>query len=585
MELTVEQAMQQGAAAHKEGKLQDAERLYRAILQSQPLHPDANHNLGVIAVSFNKADVALPLFKKALEANPTIEQFWLSYIDALIKEQQLDNAKQVLEHARKQGVAGENLNVLEEHLALIVQAPKPTLPEQKKSLTFSEKRKKLAEQKKKKLRKQNLEGISPSQEQLTSLLEHYQNGRFEDAEKLAVSITQKFSKHQFGWKVLGALLQQTGRFRESLVPNQKAVALSPQDAAAHSNLGVTLKKLGRLEEAEASYKQAIALKYDYAEAHNNLGVTLHNLGRLDEAEASYKHAIALKSDYAEPHNNLGDTLQDLGRLDEAEVSYTHATALKPDYALAHYGLGKVFYIKGNEDLALKSIVKANDIEPQSKDYELLRGVMEVRKSRKANEAARSDRSNISALTGLISSPLILNRVVEAELIASLYEMNSLQLDKTQRVGLLASGKVDARYGNGIVSPGFNLFEDARSIIKKLAEDLTKIMMKALKSDIYIYDSFFNILSAGGGTTPHNHLTTLDRNIALDLGKQKYSLVYYLSVGDQNCDEPGMLKLYEPDEDILPCEGMIAIIPASRMHSAVYGGKTDRVMIGVNFYSL
>ena len=585
MELTVEQAMQQGAAAHKEGKLQDAERLYRAILQSQPLHPDANHNLGVIAVSFNKADVALPLFKKALEANPTIEQFWLSYIDALIKEQQLDNAKQVLEHARKQGVAGENLNVLEEHLALIVQAPKPTLPEQKKSLTFSEKRKKLAEQKKKKLRKQNLEGISPSQEQLTSLLEHYQNGRFEDAEKLAVSITQKFSKHQFGWKVLGALLQQTGRFRESLVPNQKAVALSPQDAAAHSNLGVTLKKLGRLEEAEASYKQAIALKYDYAEAHNNLGVTLHNLGRLDEAEASYKHAIAFKSDYAEPHNNLGDTLQDLGRLDEAEVSYTHATELKPDYALAHYGLGKVFYIKGNEDSALKSIVKANDIEPQSKDYELLRGVMEVRKSRKANEAAGSDRSNISALTGLISSPLILNRVAESELIASLYEMNSLQLDKTQRVGLLASGKVDARYGNGIVSPGFNLFEDARSIIKKLAEDLTKIMMKALKSDIYIYDSFFNILSAGGGTTPHNHLTTLDRNIALDLGKQKYSLVYYLSVGDQNCDEPGMLKLYEPDEDILPCEGMIAIIPASRMHSAVYGGKTDRVMIGVNFYSL
>ena len=85
MELTIEQALQQGVAAHKEGKLQEAERLYRAILQSQPLHPDANHNLGVIAVSVNKPDVALPLFKTALEANPTIEQFWLSYIDALIK--------------------------------------------------------------------------------------------------------------------------------------------------------------------------------------------------------------------------------------------------------------------------------------------------------------------------------------------------------------------------------------------------------------------------------------------------------------------------------------------------------------------
>ena len=77
-------------AAHKEGKLQEAERLYRAILQSRPLHPDANHNLGVMAVSVNKASEALPLFKTALEANPKVEQFWQSYIEALIKERHYD---------------------------------------------------------------------------------------------------------------------------------------------------------------------------------------------------------------------------------------------------------------------------------------------------------------------------------------------------------------------------------------------------------------------------------------------------------------------------------------------------------------
>lgn len=73
MELTIEQALQQGVGAHKEGKLQEAERLYHAILQAQPAHPDANHNLGVIAVSVNKAGAALPLFKTALEANPKID--------------------------------------------------------------------------------------------------------------------------------------------------------------------------------------------------------------------------------------------------------------------------------------------------------------------------------------------------------------------------------------------------------------------------------------------------------------------------------------------------------------------------------
>ena len=117
MELTIEQALQQGVTAHREGKLQEAERLYRAILQSQPTHPDANHNLGVLAVSVDKADAALPLFKTALEANPKIEKFWLSYIDALIKTEKFENAKQAIEQAKQQGLGGERLISLEAQLS------------------------------------------------------------------------------------------------------------------------------------------------------------------------------------------------------------------------------------------------------------------------------------------------------------------------------------------------------------------------------------------------------------------------------------------------------------------------------------
>ena len=107
MELTVDQALQQGVAAHKEGKLEEAERLYRAIVQSQPLHPDANHNLGVLAVSVNKADAALPLFKTALEANPKIEQFWVSYIDALVKANKLQDAKKEIKRIIGQWINGK----------------------------------------------------------------------------------------------------------------------------------------------------------------------------------------------------------------------------------------------------------------------------------------------------------------------------------------------------------------------------------------------------------------------------------------------------------------------------------------------
>ena len=304
MELTIEQALQQGVAAHNSGNLQEAERVYQAILRSQPKHPDASHNLGLITISVNQIEAALPLFKTALDVNPTIEQFWLSYIDALVKNNQLKDAKQAIKKAKKKGFNAKKLETL--------------LSQSKVKADTKE----------------------PSQEQLSSLMEHYQNGRFGDAEELAISITEQFPKHQLSWKVLGAIFGQTGRQSESVNANRKAVALSPQDAEAHSNLGNTLKELGRLDEAEASYRQAIALKPDFAVTHSNLGVTLKELGRLDEAEASYTQAIALKAGYADALMNRWQLLFDKKEFDAAlrdidlcNTETSRACSLETLYAL------------------------------------------------------------------------------------------------------------------------------------------------------------------------------------------------------------------------------------------------------------
>ena len=144
------------------------------------------------------------------------------------------------------------------------------------------------------MKKIYVNSLEPSQEQLNSLLECYQTGRYVDAEKLSVSITEEFPKHPIAWKVLGAILKQTGRISESLVICQKSVQLGPQDAGAHNNLGVLLQQLERLDEAEICYRKAIQLKPNYAEVHHNLGTTLRKLGRLEEAETSYNIAVNLK---------------------------------------------------------------------------------------------------------------------------------------------------------------------------------------------------------------------------------------------------------------------------------------------------
>ena len=41
-----------------------------------------------------------------------------------------------------------------------------------------------------------LNKLRPSETEVNSLLEHYQNGRFDIAEKLAISITEKFPQDQ-----------------------------------------------------------------------------------------------------------------------------------------------------------------------------------------------------------------------------------------------------------------------------------------------------------------------------------------------------------------------------------------------------
>jgi len=329
MELTTEQALQKGVAAHREGKLQDAERLYRAILQSQPAHPDANHNLGVIAVSVNKADAALPLFKTALEANPKIEQFWLSYIDALIKTEKFDDARRVLSDAQQAGVTAAKLWA---NLGVAFQQEKRITDAKiayEKALALNPKSAAISS---------NLGAMAREAGELESAL-----GYFEKALEIEPNLAEAHSN-------LGSTLQGLGRLDEAEASYKQAIALQPDFANAHSNLGNTLKRLGRLDEAEASYKQAIALQPDFANAHSNLGNTLIELGRLNEAEASYTQAIALKPDFAEAHYNLGKTLKRLGRLDEAEASYTQAIALKADYTEAHNQLLDCLFLQDKKSV-------------------------------------------------------------------------------------------------------------------------------------------------------------------------------------------------------------------------------------------
>ena len=269
----------------------------------------------------------------------------------------------------------------------------------KNNQSFAEKRKeRLTEKRKKKNIKASGLDNTPTEKDLISLLKLYESGRISETEQLALALIQKFPRHPFAWKVLGALCSRIGKLSMSLTAYQKSIELAPKDPESHSNLGIILQQLAKLEEAEAScryailldnrhveahnnlgailysqnkleeseqiLRRAITLKPDYAKAHNNLGMTLQEMEKFDGAIASYNQAIKLNVRYAEPHSNLGDTFRLLGKLEQAEASYRESLILNPNFPLALNNLGNLLEEQGRQNEAESSYVRAIALDPQ-----------------------------------------------------------------------------------------------------------------------------------------------------------------------------------------------------------------------------
>ena len=419
-------------------------------------------------------------------------------------------------------------------------------------------------------------------------IKNHQEGRLDVAQELYNQILKIDPGHVSTLNNLGTLYVNLKEHQKAKDCYEKVIKINPNYADAYNNLGVIFKNLGEIQKAKDCYEKVIKINPNYANAHNNLGVILQYLGEPQKAKDCYEKAIAIDPNYANAHNNLGVIFQKLKEYQKAKNCYEKAIAINPNYADAYNNLGVIFQELGEIQKAKDCYEKTIKINPNYVDAQknlrvllnqkrLLSKIEQARKSEiktKIGSFKKIPTKLLGSDLRLNSNPFILNRKVKVELISQLYKINSVKLDNAQPKHL--------HYGNGKTSD-YNLFENDFSTIKIVEKDLINIMKEAVKSDIFILESFFNIFQTDSGVISHNHVSAFDYNSGLL--NQKYSLTYYLDIGDQNCSEPGTLKLEDPNKEILPSEGMILIFPASRKHSAVYNGKKDRVMIGVNFYSL
>ena len=102
---------------------------------------------------------------------------------------------------------------------------------------------------------------------------------------------------------IGAFVQ-AGYWRDSETLFRRALAVTDDNAVAHSNLGTALLRRNLLNEAQEHFAEAVRINPHFAEAHSNLGVTLGRQGRIDEAILEFRRALELQPDYPDARRNL-----------------------------------------------------------------------------------------------------------------------------------------------------------------------------------------------------------------------------------------------------------------------------------------
>ena len=292
-----------GVALHQQGRLADAERIYRDVLRLQPNHFDALNLLGVIALQTRHMERAVELIGKAIALKP-------DYAEA----------------HNNRGNALANLKRHEDALASYdgAIALKPDYAEAYNNRGMA------------------LQDLKRYEDALVS---------YNMAIALKTDYAVAYNNH-------GNVLRDLKYPEEALASYDRAIALKPNFAEACYNRGLALQDLKRPADALASYDKAIALQPDYAKAHCNHGNVLLSLKRSADALASYDKAIALQPDYAVAYSNRGLALQELKRPEEALASYDRAIALKPDFAEACFNRGNALTNLKRYDEAFTAYDKA-----------------------------------------------------------------------------------------------------------------------------------------------------------------------------------------------------------------------------------
>ena len=296
-------ALQAAITAHEQQDFSSAINNYQSVLDSDPNHAEANHRFGILSIQLGEIENSLIFLQTAINVNPNIHEYWVPFIDALIRLDRLSDAEMVLDQARSLGHDQEIFSKLSHNLEL----------------------KKSANQE-----ADSRDVDDPPQKLVSAIINLHVRSKFEDAIEQTELLIKDYPNSSILMNLQGNAYADLGQAVDAIKFFKKSIELNESYADPHYNLGHIYQSDDKYDEAIACYKNAIGINPNYCAAYNNLGNTYKATGDLDAAIGSFKKAINLEPKFAEAYNNLGTALTEKGDLDEAMDSFQTALEIKPN---------------------------------------------------------------------------------------------------------------------------------------------------------------------------------------------------------------------------------------------------------------
>lgn len=349
-----------GRVLGKLARYDEAEALFRELIESHPDHVQAYEALGLLYRAQGRLDDALAVYKEYVRKFPDNEEMRSrlaeiyvmteSYGDAINEYEDLlkfepdavtTRLRLALTHLRRAEMGGDRE---EYHKALrelqLIRAKDPT----------------------------NREAIF----YIASIFERLDQ-KAEAIEAWQEMISDGAEANREVYLKIADLHRRSGDIEKAIEASAKALEQTPGDPEILYYHSLLLERQGRYEDAAEALNKAIDIDPRSEKYYFHLGVVREKQKKYDACIEAMKEVLQLKPDHPDALNYLGYLYADRGiHLDEAEELLLRALELSPDNGYFTDSLAWVYYRKGEYEKALTHLLAAiRTIPPDPTVYDHL----------------------------------------------------------------------------------------------------------------------------------------------------------------------------------------------------------------------